>query len=271
MKYAIALLPLFVPMLACAELSATEPTTRVQPSTRPTTTAAASTNATATPTTTSTPTTAPGYETKPASRDGIGKFYMGREIAHFMSHRGADWLERPEREAEEKPQLLVDQMELRPTDVVADIGAGTGYFTFRLAAEVPQGRVLAVDIQQEMLDLLIANAKQRGIANVEPVLGATADPKLPAGGVDAVLMVDAYHEFDHPREMMAAVVASLKPGGRVILVEYRGEDPAVQIKPLHKMTEAQAVVEMGAAGLDHVETKRVLPQQHLMIFRKPVR
>src|SRR5687768_2901453 len=194
---------------------------------------------------------------------------MGREIAHFMSHRGADWLERPEREEEEKPQALVDAIELKPTDVVADIGVGTGYFAFRLAPKVPQGKVLGVDIQPEMLELLQKAAKERGVSNVEPVLGETADPKLPAGAVDVVLMVDAYHEFDQPREMMDAVVRSLKPGGRVVLVEYRAEDPNVPIKPLHKMTEAQAKREMAAAGLVHRETKDILPRQHLMIFEKP--
>ncbi|MGB7157662.1 MAG: class I SAM-dependent methyltransferase [Tepidisphaeraceae bacterium] len=243
-----------LPLLALALLSLVgSAPVATAPSTRPATTQAAV------------------YEYRPATRDGIGKFYMGREIAHFMSHRGADWLERPEREEEEKPELLVDSIELRPTDVVADIGAGTGYFTFRLAPKVPRGKVLAVDIQQEMLDLLTANAKQRGVGNVEPVLGTTLDPKLPKDGVDVVLMVDAYHEFDHPREMMQAVVSSLRPGGRIVLVEYRAEDPTVHIKPLHKMTEAQAVREMAAAGLDHVETKHALPQQHLMIFRKPSR
>ena len=214
-------------------------------------------------------TTQAAYEYRERSRDGIGKFYMGREIAHFMSHRGADWLDRPEREEEEKPQALVDAIELKPTDVVADIGVGTGYFAFRLAPKVPQGKVLGVDIQPEMLELLQKAAKERGVTNVEPVLGETADPKLPPGGVDVVLMVDAYHEFDRPREMMAAVVRSLKPGGRVVLVEYRAEDPDVPIKPLHKMTEAQAVREMAAAGLRHRETKNVLPRQHLMIFEKP--
>jgi ubiquinone/menaquinone biosynthesis C-methylase UbiE len=211
------------------------------------------------------------YEYGPRTRDGIGKFYMGREIAHFMSHRGADWLERPEREEEEKPQALVDAIELRPSDVVADLGVGTGYFAFRLAPKVPQGKVLGVDIQPEMLELLQQNAAKRGVTNVEPVRGTTSDPKLPKEGVDVVLMVDAYHEFDQPREMMEAVVAALKPGGRVVLVEYRAEDPKVHIKPLHKMTEAQAVREMRAAGLRHVETKDLLPQQHLMIFEKPRR
>jgi ubiquinone/menaquinone biosynthesis C-methylase UbiE len=187
-----------------------------------------------------------------------------------MSHRGADWLERPEREEEEKTAALVDAIDLRPTDVVADIGAGTGYFSFRLAPKVVQGKVLAVDIQQEMLDLLMEAAKKQAVTNVEPILGTTADPKLPKNGVDVVLMVDAYHEFDQPREMMEAIVAGLKPGGRVVLVEYRAEDPAVRIKPLHKMTEAQAVKEMTAAGLKHLQTKGMLPRQHLMIFEKPV-
>ena len=122
-----------------------------------------------------------------------------------------------------------------------------------------------------MLDRLAAAAKERGVPNVEPVLGTTSDPKLPKDGVDAVLMVDAYHEFDQPREMMEGIVASLKPGGRVVLVEYRAEDPQVHIKPLHKMTEAQAVREMAAVGLKHVETKAMLPQQHLMIFQKSAR
>jgi ubiquinone/menaquinone biosynthesis C-methylase UbiE len=229
-------------------------------------------SACAAPATTAPPaTTQAVYAYGERSRDGIGKFYMGREIAHYMSHRGADWLDRPEREEEEKPQALVDAIELKPTDVVADIGVGTGYFAFRLAPKVPRGRVLGVDIQPEMLELLRKAAKEHGVTNVEPVLGETADPKLPAGAVDVVLMVDAYHEFDQPREMMEAVVRALKPGGRVVLVEYRAEDPDVPIKPLHKMTEAQAKLEMAAAGLRHVETKNVLPRQHLMIFEKPRR
>ena len=210
----------------------------------------------------------PVYEIRRGSPDGIGKFYMGREIAHVMGHEGADWLERPEREEEEEPQKLMGLMALRPGDVVADIGAGTGYFSFRMAAKVPEGKVLAVDIQPEMLDLLTRAAAKRGVKNVEPVLGKVDDPNLPEGAVDAVLLVDAYHEFDHPREMMEAIVRALKPGGRVVLVEYRGEDPEVPIKPLHKMTEAQAKKEMGAVGLRHVKTHEDLPRQHVMIFRK---
>ncbi len=214
-------------------------------------------------------TTAPSYGTCAPSPDGIGRTYLGREIAQVMGHQAADWLERPEREHEEKPSLVVDLMELKSADVVADIGAGTGYFTFLMAPKVPQGKVLAVDIQQEMLDLLAAKSKQVGVKNVESVLGAEDDPKLPASAVDVVLMVDAYHEFSQPREMMESIVRSLKPGGRVVLIEYRGEDPKVNIKPHHKMTEAQAIKEMSAVGLKHLATKEDLPLQHMMIFEKP--
>ena len=205
----------------------------------------------------------------PASADGIGKVYMGREISQVMGHLGAGWLERPGREAEEKPATLIENLGLEPGMTVADIGAGTGYFTFRLAEQVGQGQVLAVDIQPEMLEKLEAGEAQRGLTNVQPVLGAIDDPKLPTGEVDLVLMVDAYHEFSHPKEMMDGIVKGLKPGGRVALVEYRGEDDTIDIKPLHKMTQAQAKKEMAAAGLKFVETLEVLPTQHLMIFEKP--
>ena len=214
------------------------------------------------------PDTRPAYEYRPASRDGIGKFYMGREIARVMGHLGAGWLERPEREQEEQPAKLLKLMDLEPADVVADIGAGTGYYSFRIAPLVPQGKVLAVDIQPEMLDLLRRGAKDKGVTNVEPVLGTTTDPKLPEASVDVVLLVDAYHEFDHPREMMGAIRKALKPDGRVVLLEFRGEDPDVPIKPLHKMTEAQAKKELAAAGLEHVKTHGDLPWQHVMVFRK---
>jgi ubiquinone/menaquinone biosynthesis C-methylase UbiE len=218
---------------------------------------------------TTAPTTAPAYGKCRPSDDGIGKVYMGREIARVMGHQAADWLERPNRQEEERTDLLVQLMALKPADVVADIGAGTGYFSFRMAAKVPRGKVLAVDVQPEMLEITKATAKLRRVSNVEPVLGAVDDPKLPAGAVDMALMVDAYHEFDHPREMMQGIVRGLKPGGRIVLVEYRAEDPNVQIKPHHKMTEAQAKNEMAAVGLTHVETNQDLPLQHVMIFAKP--
>ncbi len=209
------------------------------------------------------------YEQRVPSRDGIGKLYMGREISRVMGHQGIGWLERPDREAEERTDLVVEAMELAPDAVVADIGAGSGYFSFRIAGAVPEGRVLAVDIQPEMLEVIDRRRRDRGVANVESVLGTESDPRLPAGTVDAALLVDAYHEFSHPREMMAAISAALRPGGRVFLVEYRAEDPSVPIKPLHKMTERQARRELEAAGLRFVENRRLLPQQHFLVFEKP--
>jgi ubiquinone/menaquinone biosynthesis C-methylase UbiE len=212
---------------------------------------------------------APWYETRAPTPDGIGKVYMGREISQVMGHLGARWLERVSRLREELPERVVEGMDLAPDAEVADIGAGTGYFAFRLAEQVPEGRVYAVDIQPEMLAMMRTRLAERGIGNVELVLGTEADPKLPPAGIDAALMVDAYHEFAYPREMMDAIVAALRPGGRVFLVEYRGEDPRVPIKPLHKMTEAQARREMAAVGLEHVETQGFLPSQHFMVFQKP--
>lgn len=209
------------------------------------------------------------YTSKRPAADGIGKVYMGREIAQVMGHSGADWLDRPEREKEEAPRKAIEMMQLRPTDVVADIGAGSGYFSFLMAEQLPKGKVLAVDIQQEMLDLIAQRAKEKKISNVEPLLGTISDPKLPDNGVDVVLFVDSYHEFDHPREMMTAIVKALKPGGRVVQLEYRGEDPNVPIKPHHKMTEAQARKEMEAVGLKFVENRKGLPRQHMLIFEKP--
>jgi SAM-dependent methyltransferase len=209
------------------------------------------------------------YTQRPPSEYGIGKVYMGREISHVMGHLGAGWLERPEREREEQPEVLIKSLSLASTDVVADIGAGSGYFSFRLAERVPDGRVLAVDIQPEMLDIIERRKKARSVPNVQPVLGTITDPRLPEGEVDLALMFDAYHEFSHPREMMEALYRALRPGGRVALVEYRAEDPDVPILATHKMTEAQARKEMESVGLRFVETLGALPQQHLMIFAKP--
>jgi ubiquinone/menaquinone biosynthesis C-methylase UbiE len=218
----------------------------------------------------SAPATQPHYVyAKRRSADGIGKIYMGREIAQVMGHTGADWLDRPEREKEEAPRKAIEMMQLKPTDVVADIGAGSGYFSFLMAERVPKGKVFAQDIQQEMLDLILQRAKEKGVKNVEPILGTVTDPKLPDNSVDVVLFVDSYHEFDHPFEMMTAIVKALKPGGRVVQLEYRGEDPEVPIKPHHKMTEAQARKEMEAVGLKFVENRKGLPRQHMLIFEKP--
>ena len=203
------------------------------------------------------------------SSDGIGKFYMGREIAKVMGHTEALWLERPSREVSEQPQQVVDALNLKPTDVIADIGAGTGYFSFRISPQVPKGKVLAVDIQPEMLDIIDFLEKENNITNVEPVLGSVTNPNLPKKSVDLALMVDAYHEFEYPREMMEGLVQALKPGGRVALVEYKRENPFIPIKALHKMTQNQVRKEMKAVGLQWLETKSFLPQQHLMVFEKP--
>lgn len=204
----------------------------------------------------------------PTSADGTGKFYRGREIAHVMGHQGADWLERPGRAEEEGTDLLLNAMHLQPDDVVADLGAGSGYFTFRISPEVPQGKVLAVDIQPEMLEMINRKQQREGGNNVQTILGEIDNPHLPTDSVDWVLLVDAYHEFSHPYEMMRDVAKSLNDDGRVALVEYREEDPTIAIKPKHKMTEAQAIKEMNAVGLKLIENKDVLPQQHLMIFGK---
>ena len=210
------------------------------------------------------------YETRAIhDPDGIGKFYMGREIAHVMGHEGAAWLERRERLKTETPDEVVRQMRLKPTDVVADIGAGTGYFSFRLSRVVPQGKVYAVDIQPEMLAIIEQRKASTGAVNVIALLGTEMDTRLPAQAVDVALLVDAYHEFSFPREMMESIVRSLKPGGRVVQVEYRAEDADVPIKRLHKMSVEQARKEMAAVGLVWKETKSFLPQQHFLVYEKP--
>jgi len=206
---------------------------------------------------------------QPHDPNGIGKFYMDREIAHVMGHNFADWLERPERDAEEHSEKLVAQLNLKAGDVVADIGCGTGYFSRRLAKKVsPGGRVLGVDIQPEMLQILTNKMAEAGVTNVVAILGTITDPKLPTNSVDLALMVDVYHEFDHPFEMMHAVVRGLKPGGRVVFVEFRAEDPRVPIKAVHKMSEAQVKREMAPFPLEWVETLDPLPRQHIIVFKR---
>ncbi len=210
------------------------------------------------------------YEQKAPNRDGIGKFYMGREISHVMGHRGARWLEREERTEEERTDLLVERLPLEPHHVVADIGAGTGYFSFPMAARVPDGEVIAVDIQQEMLDIIERRRKDKNVDNIRTVLGTERDPNLTPDSVDLILIVDAYHEFSYPFEMGEAMFSALRPGGKLVLIEYRGEDRSVPIKRLHKMTEAQARLEMEALGFDWVETGAFLPRQHFLVFAKPL-
>ena len=201
--------------------------------------------------------------------NGIGKYYLGREIAHVMGHQAADWLERPEREQEEKTSLLINALKFKPGEAVADIGAGTGYLTRRIARKIsPGGQVYAVEIQPEMLVLLTNNLSREGITNVVPVLGTITDPKLPAKSLDTIIMVDVYHEFDHPFEMAEAMCRALKPGGRIVFVEFRGEDENVPIKRVHKMTEAQVKKEMMPHPLAWKETIGVLPWQHVIVFTR---
>ena len=215
----------------------------------------------------------PEYQTTARSPDGIGKVYLGREIAQVMGHQGAPWLDRPERAEEEGTDELVAELRhrLKLNAVVADIGAGSGYYSFRIAPLVPQGEVLAEDIEPEMLQIIEQKKGANGAIapNVHPLLGTITDPKLPANGVDCVLLVDTYHEWDHPYEMMKSILHELKPGGLVVQLEYRAEDPGIQILPHHKMTEAQARREMEAVGLHWLETKDNLPQQHMLIYERP--
>ena len=186
----------------------------------------------------------------------------------MIGHLGASSLDRPTREREERTDRLVKKLPLEPDSVVADIGPGTGYLSFRIAKRVPRGKVLAVDIQQEMLDIIGSRMADDGISTIELLLGSERDPRLPESSVDLILLVDAYHEFSWPLEMGRALAGALKPDGRLVLVEYRAEDPSVPIKPLHKMSVQQARREMDAIGLELERNGSFLPQQHFMVFRK---
>jgi 2-polyprenyl-3-methyl-5-hydroxy-6-metoxy-1,4-benzoquinol methylase len=209
------------------------------------------------------------YSQLPASADGIGKSYMGREIAAVMGWQGASWLERQERDREERTDLLLASLILKPGLVVADIGAGTGYLSRRMATAVmPGGKVWAVDVQPEMISLLQAGAKRSGLTQIEARLSSVDDVKLPAYSVDLAVMVDVYHELAYPYEVMASILKALKPGGRIVFVEYKAEDPLVPIKQLHKMSEAQIKREAAVFALDCERTVRTLPWQHVVVFRK---
>lgn len=210
------------------------------------------------------------YEQGSPTRDGIGKRYMGREISYVMGHRGASWLERPARERQERTDLLIESLPLDADFVVADIGAGTGYFTFPIARRVPNGKVYAVDIQPEMLAFIEQRRDELELKNVIPILSREDDPALPPESVDLAFIVDAYHEFSFPREMGEGLVGGLKPGGKLVLVEYRAEDSNVPIKRLHKMSQVQVKREMEAIGLRWLRTGDYLPQQHVLIFEKPI-
>ncbi|MFO0822302.1 MAG: methyltransferase domain-containing protein [Gemmataceae bacterium] len=214
---------------------------------------------------------APKYETKKDhDPNGIGKFYMGREIAHVMGYQASSWLERPERVKEEEPAKLIKALAIKEGMTVADVGAGSGYHCFLMSPLVGEkGKVIASDIQQEMLDLIAAKMKKQKVTNIETVKGTTKDPKLPANAVDLIIMVDVYHEFEFPFEMTEKMVDALKPGGRLAFVEFRLEDREVPIKLVHKMSERQVIKEMSVfTEMEHTKTEGSLPWQHVIIFTK---
>jgi precorrin-6B methylase 2 len=208
------------------------------------------------------------YTYKEGDPFGTGKWYMGREIAHVMGYQGMGWLVRPEREEEENTSILLQNMDIKPTDTIADIGAGAGYHVFKMAKLASKGGIYAVDIQDEMLAELKRRKTKFKVRNVEVVRGSEKSVELPEDSVDKVLLVDVYHEFSFPDQMMASIRKALKPDGKVFLIEYRGEDRGVPIKKVHKMTEQQAVLEMQAAGFRLDQNLGNLPWQHCMVFVK---
>ena len=206
------------------------------------------------------------YSFQTPTRDGIGKKYQGREISKVMGHLGASWLERSTRVDEENPNLAIDLLQLRKDMLVADLGAGTGYFTSKMAPKC--SIVYAVDIQQEMLDLNAKQMSKKGIKNVEFILGSNNQTGLPKNTLDLVLLVDVYHELENPYEIMNDIKLALNDSGKVVLLEYRKEDPSVPIKPLHKMSIDQMIKEMNFIGLKLHMNIQKLPIQHMLIFSK---
>lgn len=208
------------------------------------------------------------YEYKSGDYNGIGKWYLDREIAHVMGFQGMEWLERPEREKEENVTTLIKNMNIQPNDVIADIGAGSGYHVFKMVDQLDKGKVYAVDIQPEMLAAIQAKKEDLGIENIELIKGTINSTNLPKNQIDKILMVDVYHEFSDPVAMIASMKQALKPDGEIYLIEYRLEDPNIPIKTIHKMSEAQAVKEFEANGFKLKENIENLPWQHCMIFVK---
>jgi len=209
------------------------------------------------------------YQQVAPSADAIGKRFMGRDIARVMGWQGAAWLERAEREQEERTDLLLPELRLMPGMTVADVGAGTGYIARRIARAVgATGTVHAVDVQPEMVRMLAESARRERLAQIRPVLGAVDDVGLPAASIELAIMVDVYHELEHPFELLASIVRALRPGGRVVFVEYRAEDADVPIKPVHKMTLAQIRREAALHPLSFERVSEVLPWQHIVVFRK---
>ena len=209
------------------------------------------------------------YTVKPGDPNGIKKWYMGRQIAHVMSHFGIDWLERQERELEENTSQLLKNLAVKPGMVIADIGAGSGYHSTLLSKMVGNGKVFAVDVEPEMIAYLNVRIKREGKKNIIPVLSTEKAVSLPANSMDMMLLVDVYHEFSFPYEMALSMLEALKPGGKLVLVEFRAEDWNVPIKAIHKMSQQQAVKEFKAAGFSFEKNISNLPWQHCLIFRKP--
>lgn len=208
------------------------------------------------------------YTFKDARWDGTGKVYLGREISQVMGFAGKDWLERAEREREEGISMALKNLPIDANSVIADIGAGSGYYTFRMAPMVSEGEVYAVDIQDDAVSYVKMRSEELGFKNVIPVLGTEKSPNLPDGKIDLAIMVDVYHELAYPKEMLTSIYQALKPDGKILLLEYKGEDSSIPIKPLHKMTEKQAVKELKANGFELVENGKFLPIQHYLIFEK---
>lgn len=208
------------------------------------------------------------YYFKNGDVNGTGKWYMGREIAYVMGYQGINWLERGTREKEENTSSLLRNMKIEKTDVIADIGAGSGYHVFKMAPKAKDGKVYAVDIQDEMLAAMEKKKKKKKSTNIKLIKGSETSVNLPPNSIDKFLMVDVYHEFSFPKEIIASVSEAMKADGKLYLIEYRGEDPAVPIKKVHKMTEEQAILEMKAAGLKLEKNINNLPWQHCMVFVK---
>ncbi len=208
------------------------------------------------------------YKIKTGDPNGINKWYMGRQIAQVMSHYGIAWLERPEREKEENTSLLLKNLSVKPGMLIADIGAGSGYHSALLSKMVGTGKVFAVDVEPEMIAYLNERIKQEKLSRIVPVLSTEQKLPLPENTIDMMLLVDVYHEFSYPYEMTLSMRAALKPGGKLVLVEFRSEDPNVPIKSIHKMSEAQAIKEFKAAGFTFDKNIDNLPWQHCMVFTK---
>ncbi|MCR9015316.1 class I SAM-dependent methyltransferase [Aquiflexum gelatinilyticum] len=208
------------------------------------------------------------YTYKTPDRDGTGKVYMGREISQVMNFMGMSWLERSTRPQEENTELAIKNLPIDKKSVVADIGAGSGYYTFRIAKKVPEGKVYAVEIQDPAIKYLEDRSKELGFDNVVTIKGTEKSPMLPENSIDLAIMVDVYHELEYPHEVLQNIKKSLKPEGKLLLIEYRGEDPKVAIKRLHKMTVEQVTKELSANGFTLVQNGQFMKIQHFLVFEK---